>query len=149
MYTLELDQPATPAPKARTARTPKVALAVVTAAIAAVIVAATAVPHRQAWAHTMPRATAADAARACKTAIEDDTQARVAYVNRTAARGVFLTFNGVDTDEAVPTGGGWTVNGTEHFAVNSILGAMPGAQLVVCTATPAAGGTLSTVVDNR
>lgn len=150
MYTLELDQPATPAPKARTGRPAWLVVAAalgVALTLGAGVAASAAVSH---GTHLLPqRASAADARQACKTAIETDAQGRVARVNDGPDNGTYASLDSVDTDPAVATGGGYTVNGTEHFSVASILGAFPHAVLVVCTATPATGGTLSTVVDNR
>lgn len=82
--------------------------------------------------------TAADAAVACKTAIEADAQYRLTQTED-AGSGVFATFGGVDVDAPTAAAtGGWTVNGSELFTVTSTLGVTPLTVLVVCHPGPPA-----------
>jgi hypothetical protein len=93
----------------------------------------------------------AEAARECRTAMGQEARIRADAANRSgsgAATGVVSDIT-VDEPRWGVTEYAWTVDGTLKFSIASILGVVPAAVDVRCTATRSASGQLVTSVVNR
>lgn len=100
------------------------------------------VPHRQDESRALGLTPGA-AARDCKAAVEHEATGRAARGNERGTSAT-ITVAGVEFADPVRSSGVWRVDGTMHFMIVTMLGAVPTDVYVTCVA-----GRSGTTVINR